>query len=340
MKRLPQEVRLWKVDGDSLAEVAKSSPDFEKRLENWLEQNISMISDNLLVIGRQVVTAFGKSIDLLCLNRDGDLVIVELKRDKAPREVIAQVLEYASWVNDLSYEDVVNIADEYLKTKGTNLEEAFQQKFGSPLPDVLNESHEMLIVASDLDDQSERVIKYLNERGIRINAATFSYFKDGDREYIARVLLVPRSERREKGTKRRTYLSEEELRSIAEDNGVLELYITLVNGLIPLFDSRGTTLSSLAFVGVQEGHWNTIFNIKPKESNKENGLRFQVYLKRFAKYFGITEEEAKEILPENKEWKEARNPEYSGFEGFFKNKDEITTFISKLRELKEKQKQT
>jgi len=340
VKRLPQEVRLWKVDGDSLVEVAESSPDFEKWLENWLEQNISMISDNLLVIGRQVVTAFGKSIDLLCLNRDGDLVIVELKRDKAPREVIAQVLEYASWVNDLSYEDVVNIADEYLKTKGTNLEEAFQQKFGSPLPDVLNESHEMLIVASDLDDQSERVIKYLNERGIRINAATFSYFRDGDREYIARVLLVPKSERREKGTKRRTYLSEDELRSIAEDNGVLQLYAALVNGLTPLLDKKGTTLSSVAFIGVQEGHENTIFNIKPKESSEENGLRFQVYLKRFAKYFGITEEEAKEILPENKEWKEARNPEYSGFEGFFKNKDEITTFISKLRELKEKQKQT
>jgi len=59
-------------------------------------------------------------------------------------------------------------------------------------------------------------------------------------------------------------------------------------------------------------------------------------LKRFAKYFGITEE-AEKMLPENKEWKTARNPEYSGFEGFFKDKEEIKTFINKLRELKEKQ---
>ncbi|MEM2292473.1 MAG: hypothetical protein QXX41_04285 [Nitrososphaerota archaeon] len=53
-----------------------------------------MISDDLLVIGRQVKTAFEKYIDLLCIKRDGDLVIVELKKDKAPREVIAQILEY------------------------------------------------------------------------------------------------------------------------------------------------------------------------------------------------------------------------------------------------------
>jgi hypothetical protein len=35
----------------------------------------------------------------------------------------------------------------------------------------------MLIVATDLDDQSKRVIKYLSQYGIRINAVTFDYFK-------------------------------------------------------------------------------------------------------------------------------------------------------------------
>lgn len=336
---MPQEIRLWEVKDKNLREVPKDKIGLEERLEDWLEQDISIISDDLLVIGRQVRTAFEKYIDLLCVKRNGDVVIVELKKDKAPREVIAQVLEYASWVDDLTYEDISEIADNYLKEKGLTLEEAFEKKFGEPLPEVLNESHEMLIVATDLDDQSERVIRYLSRYGIRINAVTFNYFKKDDHEFIARVILIPKSAEEMRKTKRKYYLSEEELRKIAEDNGVGELFSIIVDGLASLFDYKGTTLSSVAFSGLQEGKLNTIFSIIPGQSSQQNGLKFQVYLKRFAKYFGITEPEAEKILPTNKkEWKFYKNapPEYSGYEGFFKDKEEVKTFLSRLQELKSK----
>jgi hypothetical protein len=336
---MPQEIRLWEVKDKNLREVPRDKIDLEERLEDWLEQDISIISDDLLVIGRQVRTAFEKYIDLLCIKRNGDVVIVELKKDKAPREVIAQVLEYASWVDDLTYEDISEIADNYLKEKGLTLEEAFEKKFGEPLPEVLNESHEMLIVATDLDDQSERVIRYLFQYGIRINAVTFNYFKKDDHEFIARVILIPKSAEEMRKTKRKYYLSEEELRKIAEDNGVGELFSITVDGLASLFDYKGTTLSSVAFSGLQEGKMNTIFSIIPGQSSQQNGLKFQVYLKRFAKYFGITEPEAEKILPTNKkEWKFYKNapPEYSGYEGFFKDKEEVKTFLSRLQELKSK----
>jgi hypothetical protein len=45
----------------------------------------------------------------------------------------------------------------------------------------------------------------------------------------------------------------------------------------------------------------------------------------------------KKILPANKkEWKSYKNapPEYSGYEGFFKNKEEVESFLSRLQELK------
>jgi RecB family endonuclease NucS len=55
------------------------------RIQSWLEKDISLISSDLLIIGREVETAYGGFIDLLCLDRNGDVVIVELKRDKTPR---------------------------------------------------------------------------------------------------------------------------------------------------------------------------------------------------------------------------------------------------------------
>ena len=52
-----------------------------------------------------------------------------------------------------------------------------------PLPDELNASHELVIVAARLDSSTERIVRYLAaEYGARINALFFRVFKDGERE--------------------------------------------------------------------------------------------------------------------------------------------------------------
>ncbi len=40
---------------------------------------------------------------------EGNLAVVELKRDKTSREAVAQLLDYGSWVCDLTYDDVAEI---------------------------------------------------------------------------------------------------------------------------------------------------------------------------------------------------------------------------------------
>ena len=130
METMAEDVRIWEIRGeDRLVEMEKTRLDLEVRLEKWLQQDISILSSDLLVIGRQVDTDFGGFIDLLCLDYNGDIVIVELKRDKTPREVTAQALDYASWVADLSNDKITEIANSYLGEKGP-LEDCFRTKFG------------------------------------------------------------------------------------------------------------------------------------------------------------------------------------------------------------------
>ena len=101
---MPEEIRLWRVfEQDQLREINQSSLNFESRLQDWLEKDISILDKNLLVIGREVETDYKGFIDLLCIDALGDLVIVELKRDKTPREITAQALDYGSGVVDLSH---------------------------------------------------------------------------------------------------------------------------------------------------------------------------------------------------------------------------------------------
>jgi len=340
---MPQEVKLWKIlDRKNLKEINKGKLDLEERIEDWLEQDISIISDDLLVVGRQVETDFGGIIDLLCLERNGDLAILELKRQKTPREITAQVLDYASWVKDLSNEKITDIANNYLGDRAP-LKEAFGNQFGVELPEILNEHHKMLIVASEIDDSTERIIKYLSDTyGVSINATTFEYFPDEDgNEFLSKVFLIePRQVEYKSQTrtisKRRPYLTYEQLKEIADKNGVGELYKQLFEGLENYFDYAGTTTSTAAFVGIIGGSRNTIFSLVPSESDASKGLHFQVYIDRFADYLKTDKLNLLKILPSEltdyKPWKNAP-PMISGS---FSNSGEIERFLSGIGELKRK----
>ena len=51
-----------------------------------------------MIIGRQEDTGFGGRIDLLAIAPDGTLILIELKRGRTPREVVAQAIDYATWL--------------------------------------------------------------------------------------------------------------------------------------------------------------------------------------------------------------------------------------------------
>ena len=224
---MAHNIRIWNITKENtLTELARERLDFEQRLEDWIEQDISILSDEFLVIGRQVPTLHNTFIDILALDRKGDLVIIELKRDKTPRDTIAQVLDYASWVRDLSREETIAIANSYLKDKGP-IESAFSIKFHENLPDVLNASHTMLVVASEIDASTDRIVQYLSDaHGVGINIAEFQYFKDLDKnEFLSRVFLIDpeiatSNVERVGSSKRKPNLTRAELEEISELKGV------------------------------------------------------------------------------------------------------------------------
>ena len=167
---MPVGFGLWRIDGE-LLHLTPRRIESESRLEELLEQEISILGGDLMIIGRQVVTEFGKQIDLLAINPDGDLVTIELKRDRTPREVVAQLLDYGSWVRDLGYDDIVSLFSDYSTECQTE--------------------HHFVVVATELDNSTERIVRYLSEcYGMPINALFFGYFEDGEREYLARTWLI------------------------------------------------------------------------------------------------------------------------------------------------------
>src|SRR5439155_10273027 len=97
--RMATQIKTWQIiDGrlrlvdTSLAEHGRREPD---DLEAWIASEPSILGSDIVLIGRQVGTRSGP-LDLLGIDKTGNAVIIELKRDRLPRDVLAQAMDYAS----------------------------------------------------------------------------------------------------------------------------------------------------------------------------------------------------------------------------------------------------
>ncbi len=177
----------------------------EIQLEDWLEKNPHILLDGeeILYIGRQVTTIHGGSIDLIGVDRDGNTVIIELKRGSSPRDVIAQALEYVTWVEGLSYEELEQIAKDYSGSEDFSLVrkhlEIFSQEELSDYSDAkslvvkakdFNQRQKVVIVAQEITPVISDVVRFLRGRAIDISCVQFNYFKTESGECLATVNII------------------------------------------------------------------------------------------------------------------------------------------------------
>ena len=105
---MPVKHAIWKV-GKEPQRLSEVSLGTEQVLEDMIVSDPRILSDEWMLIGRQEETGHGGRIDLLGIAPDGTLVLIELKRSRTPREVVAQALDYAGWVEGLSPERIAEI---------------------------------------------------------------------------------------------------------------------------------------------------------------------------------------------------------------------------------------
>ena len=162
-----------------LEKVKTDSIDFEKDLENWLENSPNVLLDedegSIIWIGRQVTATVGESglyPDLIGIDTEGDLVMVELKKGKTPREVIAQILEYAVWGSSLNDEDLNIIAQSYYRKQDCDFNKSIFDLYKEAFfPDAeeepvveFNRNQKLFIVAEKVSPVIQEVALYLRDK--------------------------------------------------------------------------------------------------------------------------------------------------------------------------------
>ena len=338
-----QKIKLWEITTDQkLVEMMSNPIPLEERLEDWLESDISVLDPNLLVIGRQVPTDYGGAIDLLCLNSAGETVVLELKRGKTPRDATAQVLDYVSWAKNLSKDELMAIANPYLKSKGLpSLEEAFSGRFETPLPDVLNDNHRSLVVAEEIDAITTRIVRYLSDIGVPINVATVQQFKDSYGKKLLALIEPEEAEAKSRpSSRRRTRNTLNELQSIADENKIGEMFRRMRDGTRYMLLARPYSRVIFYVVRFDNGRQRTLLIVKSDPDEESGGLAFVAHVTRFENHLKVSQEELQEWLPENTRdedvtgWAGSSRDERQnahGLKGSFQSVEEVDKFLDGLK---------
>lgn len=180
-----EETKIWSIDGNGKSAKQLDTTnrmETEGLLEDILAATPEMLEDGLQLVGRQTSTASGP-LDLLGVDTDGRLVVYELKRGTLNREAVAQVIDYASFLNSLEIHALVEHISSRSGSGGIQKIENFEEWYDDT---GLAESIEsltpprMVLVGLGVDDATKRMVDYLASSGTNISLLTFYGFADSE----------------------------------------------------------------------------------------------------------------------------------------------------------------
>ena len=82
---MPIHHAIWQV-GEKPTPLQTSKLAAEEQLREMIIQDPRILSNDWMIIGREVPTYASCRLDLLAIQPDGSLVLIELKRHRTPRE--------------------------------------------------------------------------------------------------------------------------------------------------------------------------------------------------------------------------------------------------------------
>jgi hypothetical protein len=181
---------IFRVDDDVLRPLAPAVF-AEAHSEDRLEAILAASGNEFDVcwIARQPHTDLNKRPDLIGIARDGTVEVWELKRGQAPRDIVAQALEYAAWASRLDREALEQIASRS-DFEGERLEDLLETAFAGDedswsMP-RLNTRQRVVLVAQGFDPQTLDVCRWLGEQGVSIACWQFSYHQgEADEELLS-----------------------------------------------------------------------------------------------------------------------------------------------------------
>lgn len=114
-------------------------------IQEWIDSTPDILGEELLIISKELFLPSGKRLDLLAVDKQGNLAIIELKRDNSGSSAEWQAIKYASYCSSFSNEDIYIYFAEYLCSDSDDAQVKIEE-FISCEPEELNQKQRIILV--------------------------------------------------------------------------------------------------------------------------------------------------------------------------------------------------
>ena len=239
---------------DFASEGLRERADLQRRIRD----QIKVLDPDLLVIAEE----FGdwdesrRRIDLLAVDREANLVVIELKRTETGGHMELQALRYAAMVSAMTFEKAVEIYRAHLQELGRDEDpEGSLLEFlewSEPNEEHFAQDVRVILAAADFSKELTTTVIWLNERGLDIRCFRLQPYSFGDGILLDVQQRIPLPETEEFQIQLREKAQRE--RRTSADNRDMTRYDVSVSGNMYLDSSKRDAIFRVVQSLVALGH--------------------------------------------------------------------------------------
>lgn len=166
-------------------------------LQRLLRDQIEVIDPELLIVAEEFADwdESRRRIDLLGLDRKGNLVIIELKRGESGGHMELQAVRYAAMVSTMTFDRVVEVYESYLaaRDREVNAREQILEFLGWAEPDEEHFAQDVriVLVSAEFSKEITTAVLWLNERDLDIRCVRLRPRSAGERLFLEVQQVIP-----------------------------------------------------------------------------------------------------------------------------------------------------
>lgn len=173
-----------------------------ENLQEWIANNPEAVGEEILIIQKEF-DGFNDTyerLDLLALDKQGNIVVIENKLDDTGRDVTWQVLKYASYCSTLKKDQIKKIYQEFLDKQGKNenAEENLIDFYGADdfaeLSLNSGQTQRIIMVAGNFRKEVTSTVLWLLNYKLRIQCFKATPYQLGDQLFLNIEQIIPMKE--------------------------------------------------------------------------------------------------------------------------------------------------
>lgn len=175
-----------------------------EHLQEWIANNPACLNEDLLIIQKEFDGFYDTSerLDLLALDKQGNLVIIENKLDDTGRDVTWQVLKYSSYCSTLNATQIIAIFTQYLAKIGSvetaeELLEEFLETEDYKEKLNIGNSQRIMMIAGEFRKEVTSSVLWLLNYGLRLQCFKATPFRLKEQIFLNMEQIIPIKEAEE-----------------------------------------------------------------------------------------------------------------------------------------------